>query len=225
MPVAGVWPDPGRPMPAYDGCRDAGPRSLAELEARLARDLALLLIPPAKSWLEPRSHRRWGPLLDVAIIGAGMAGLAAAFALKRLGIDNVRLFDRAPRGSEGPWVTYARMQMLRSPPDLAGPALGLANLTFRAWFEAQFGQEAWAGVRRISRTQWMDYLRWYRRVLDLPVSNDTRVEKLQTRSDGLIELVLLHGAVNDSKDARRETALAPQTLGRRSSENDSCCSE
>jgi cation diffusion facilitator CzcD-associated flavoprotein CzcO len=59
----------------------------------------------------------------VAIIGAGMAGLAAAFALKRLGISNVRLFDRAPRGCEGPWVTYARMQTLRSPPELTGPTL------------------------------------------------------------------------------------------------------
>ena len=49
------------------------PQSLAELEARLARDLELLLIPPAKEWLQPTAHPRWGPLLDVAIIGAGMA--------------------------------------------------------------------------------------------------------------------------------------------------------
>ena len=80
-------------------------------------------------------------MLDVAIIGAGMGGLAAAFVLKRLGVRNMRVFDRSPEGFEGPWATYARMQTLRSPPELVGPALGLANLTFRAWFEAQFGRE------------------------------------------------------------------------------------
>jgi hypothetical protein len=44
---------------------DAGPRSLAELEARLARDFDFLaLSPPAKDWLEPRAHPEWGPVLD-----------------------------------------------------------------------------------------------------------------------------------------------------------------
>src|SRR5262245_60314412 len=88
---------------------DPGPRSLAELEARLARDFELLVIPPAKEWLEPRQHPQWGPVLDIAIIGAGMAGLAAALALKRLGVRNMRIFDRSPEGFEGPWATYARM--------------------------------------------------------------------------------------------------------------------
>jgi hypothetical protein len=36
------------------------PQSLAELEARLARDLELLLIPPAKEWLQPTAHPRRG---------------------------------------------------------------------------------------------------------------------------------------------------------------------
>jgi NADPH-dependent glutamate synthase beta subunit-like oxidoreductase len=56
--------------------------SLAALEARFRRDLELLTLPPAKEWLEPQAHPQHGPVLDVAIIGAGMAGLAAAFALK-----------------------------------------------------------------------------------------------------------------------------------------------
>src|ERR1700733_14165493 len=55
---------------------DPGPRSLAELEARLRRDLELLTIPPAKDWLGARIHPQWGPVLDVAIVGAGMAGLS-----------------------------------------------------------------------------------------------------------------------------------------------------
>ena len=157
---------------------------MVELEARLARDLELLLVPPAKQWLEPRVHPQWGPVLDVAIIGAGMGGLAAAFALKRLGVRNMQLFDRSPEGFEGPWATYARMQTLRSPPELVGPALGLANLTFRAWFEAQFGRDAWKAVHRIPRLQWMDYLRWYRRMIDVPIENEVEITRHHGRQRG-----------------------------------------
>ena len=72
--------------------------SLAGLEARFRRDLELLTLPPAKDWLEPRVHPQYGPVLDVAIIGAGMAGLAAAFALKCQAVRSLRVFDRAPEG-------------------------------------------------------------------------------------------------------------------------------
>src|SRR3981081_1573341 len=104
-----------------------------------------------------------------------MSGLSAAFALKCLAIRGLRVFDRAPAGFEGPWATFARMETLRSPPELSGPAVGLSNLTFPPWFEAQFGREAWRQVHRIPRLQWMDYLRWYRKVIDVPVENDTEL--------------------------------------------------
>ena len=80
---------------------DPGPRSLAELEARLARDLDLLaLSQPAKDWLEPCAHPEWGPVLDIAIVGAGMAGLSAGFALKCLGVRNMRVLS-APKQMHG----------------------------------------------------------------------------------------------------------------------------
>ena len=191
-----------RPEPA----QDPGPQSLADLEARLARDLELLIIPPAKDWLQPRVHPRWGALLDVAIIGAGMGGLATGFALKRLGVRNIGLFDRAPAGFEGPWVTYARMQTLRSPPELTGPALGFANLTFRAWFEAQFGPVAWKAVHRIPRLQWMSYLRWYRRMIDLPIENE--VEVLDIVGDGQAICLRLRSRGGERHIAARRVLLA-----------------
>ncbi|MFB9127437.1 NAD(P)/FAD-dependent oxidoreductase [Paraburkholderia dipogonis] len=179
---------------------------LAALEARLREDLDWLELP-APSWVPARSVDAQR-VLDVAIIGAGMAGLAASAELRLLGIDNQQLFDQAPAGSEGPWVTYARMQTLRSPKQLTGPALRLPALTFRAWYEAQFGREQWNALYKIPRAQWMDYLRWYRRVLDLPVRNETRVVKLHTRSDGLLELDLLHGPSGDNSHTRREIVRA-----------------
>ena len=158
---------------------------LKALEARLCEDLAWLELPPG-NWMP--SHRQDGrEVLDVAIIGAGMAGLAAAAALQRIGIA-ATLFDRAPAGYEGPWATTARMETLRSPKQLTGPALGLPALTFRAWFEAQFGVDAWQRLDKIPRLQWMDYLRWYRRVLALDVRNEHDVRAIVPRADGVVEL-------------------------------------
>ncbi|CAJ0787440.1 FAD-dependent urate hydroxylase [Ralstonia mannitolilytica] len=159
---------------------------LAALEARLRQDLAWLELP-AKAWTLP--HNVNGePVLDVAVIGGGMAGLAAAASLKHLGVGAV-VFDRSPAGFEGPWATTARMETLRSPKQLTGPALGLPALTFRAWFEAQFGTDAWEALDKIPRLQWMDYLRWYRRVLQLEVRNAHHVKAIHPREDA-VELLI-----------------------------------
>jgi len=156
--------------------------SLAALEARLAQELEYL------GWTE----RNWMParelegeaVLDVAIVGAGQAGLVAAVALAQQGIRAV-VCDRSPAGSEGPWATTARMETLRSPKELTGPALGLPSLTFRAWFEAQFGREAWTAMDKIPRLQWMDYLVWYRRVMGVDVRNETAVTGIHPRPDAM----------------------------------------
>lgn len=126
-------------------------------------------------------------MLDVAIIGGGMAGLAAAASLKLLGIKAV-IFDRSEEGFEGPWATTARMETLRSPKHLVGPAIGLSALTFRAWFEAQFGLYAWEELDKIPRLQWMEYLRWYRRVMGLEVRNLHEVQQVTPISDECVEL-------------------------------------
>lgn len=160
---------------------------LAALEARLRQDLDWLDLP-ASQWVKPRFNEG-APVLDVAIIGGGMAGLALAAELRHLGVDAV-IFDQSTAGFEGPWATTARMQTLRSPKHLTGPALGLPALTFRAWFEAQFGVEGWAGLDKIPRLQWADYLRWYRKVLALDVRNEHRVTRVAPRADGLVELAI-----------------------------------
>ncbi|WP_455280808.1 FAD-dependent oxidoreductase [Cupriavidus necator] len=164
------------------------PAGLAALEARLRQDLSWLELP-AKAWTMPRTQDG-EDVLDVAVIGGGMAGLAACATLTQLGI-RVRAFDRAPAGLEGPWATTARMETLRSPKQLTGPALGLPALTFRAWFEARFGEAAWQALDKIPRLQWMDYLRWYRQVLALDIRNDHRVEQIVPRADGLVALSML----------------------------------
>ena len=180
--------------------------SLAGLEARFRRDLQLLTLPPTKDWVEPRVHPQYGSVLDVAIIGGGMAGLATAFALRCQAVRGLRVFDRQPEGFEGPWATTARMETLRSPPDLSGPSFQFASLTFRAWFEAQFGAAAWSKLYRIPRLQWMDYLRWYRRMIDVPVENGN--ELVDIGGDGELVLLTLRSASGNRKIAARRVVLA-----------------
>ncbi|WP_366656779.1 NAD(P)/FAD-dependent oxidoreductase [Fodinicurvata sp. EGI_FJ10296] len=165
------------------------PEGLDGLEARLRQDLEWLTLPPP-DWVRPTFDDRGERIADVVIVGAGMTGLAAAFALQCAGIRNIVLLDRAPEGQEGPWVTYARMQTLRSPKQLVGPALGIPSLTFRAWYEAQFGPEAWEALEKIPRPMWMDYLRWYRRALDLPVRNGVAVDGIERDQQGRIRLAV-----------------------------------
>ncbi|MCW0000580.1 NAD(P)/FAD-dependent oxidoreductase [Pararhizobium sp. YC-54] len=154
---------------------------LAALEAQLAQDFDFLELP-ANPWVPTHSHGG-AEVRDVVVIGAGMCGLAATAKLVLTGITNVVAYDAAPAGLEGPWVTFARMQTLRSPKSLHGPALGLPQLTFRAWFTAQWGVDAWQALDKIPKGQWMDYLVWYRKVLDLPVRNGVRMTGITSVGD------------------------------------------
>ncbi|MCX5592268.1 flavin-containing monooxygenase [Alcaligenes endophyticus] len=158
---------------------------LQALEERLREDL-LTLGWPAKSWIPPCSFQGQA-VHDVLIIGAGQAGLALAAALAQLGIQAV-LLDKSPHDFEGPWATTARMETLRSPKELLGPALGLPSLSFRAWFIAQWGHQAWQQLDKIPRLQWMDYLRWYKRVTHADVRNEHELKTIRPQGNGLVAL-------------------------------------
>lgn len=157
-------------------------RGLGALEMRLEQDLRFLCYP-GKDWVPRRDG-----VTDVTIIGGGMCGMLAWFALKMGGIHNIRVLDRSPEGFEGPWLTYARMETLRSPKALTGPCYRQGALTFQAWFRAQFGSKAWEDLDKISRPMWMDYLRWYRKALDVPVENKVSVDLVEPEG----ELLRLH---------------------------------
>lgn len=143
--------------------------SLDALRARLAADNACLAYP-ARPWAQPPEG-----VLNCAIVGGGQFGLAIAWGLARECIGAVQVFDRNPAGLEGPWSTFARMHMLRTPKDLAGHELGNASLSFRAWYEAQHGAAGWERLFRISRADWQAYLVWYRDVTGVRVKNEVEV--------------------------------------------------
>ncbi len=164
---------------------------LEALARRVREELACLAYPD-KPWVEPLARPDAAGALDCAIVGGGQFGLAIAFGLQRECVAQVRVFDRNPRGREGPWMTFARMEMLRTPKHLTGPDLGVASLTFRAWYEAQHGAAGWEKLFRISRPDWQAYLGWYRDVLGLDVRNRAEVLDIEPLPPDLFRLTVAH---------------------------------
>lgn len=165
-------------------------QGLAQREAQVARDLEALNLPP-RNWVPPLT-RDGLAVRDVVMIGAGMCGIAAAGALIFKGIRNIAVLEERPAGQEGPWVTTARMDTLRSPKTLPGPCFGIPSLTFRAWYVASFGAEAWDALYKIHNAIWQDYLGWLQRVLRLPVEHGVRVARISP-ARGLLHLTLADG--------------------------------
>jgi cation diffusion facilitator CzcD-associated flavoprotein CzcO len=156
--------------------------SLSKQDKALIRDLKLINYPP-RPWkieLHPKTDTFY---YDVAIIGGGMAGLSVGAALFKEGIFNIKIFDQNLPGHEGPWINYARMRTLRSTKELMGPALEIPHLTFHAWFEAQWGADAWKQLGKIPNSLWMEYLDWYRQAMQLPVEHQCRLVSIIPMQD------------------------------------------
>jgi FAD-dependent urate hydroxylase len=153
--------------------RQFDPEGLAALNLRVAQDLACLNYPPA-NWVPAREG-----VLDVLVVGAGMCGQTVAYALMKEGVANLRVIDRAAFSDEGPWGTFARMEMLRSPKHLTGPDLGVPSLTFRAWYTASFGISAWENLHKVWRLDWRDYLLWVRARVGLEVENGVALSQVE----------------------------------------------
>ncbi len=171
---------------------------LEEHGARVRHDLACLNYGGPR-WTQPM-RRDGAHVHDVVIVGGGQSGLGAAFGLLRERVSDILVIDENPPGYEGPWDTYARMMTLRTPKQITSIDMGVPSLTFRAYWEAQHGAKGWDAIDKIPRRDWMDYLRWYRRVLDLPVRNATTLERIEPVERGLFRL---HLAGDASLHARK----------------------
>lgn len=167
---------------------DSPPAGLQALNARVGRDLDLIKYPEPR-WVPARFTPSGERVLDVLVVGAGQGGQAIAAMLLRERVDNILVIDRAPRGLEGPWRTFARMQTLRTWKTVTGPDLALPSLTFQSWYEAQHGAAGFAAVNKIPKELWQDYLLWVRDVLGLPVQNSTELLSLEPSPSGVLARV------------------------------------
>ena len=154
-----------------------------------AREALRLIGPDPANWVPDRP----GVDHNVLIVGGGQTGCAFAFALRRAGIGKVSVIDAAAdAAAAGIWQSAARMNVLRTPKTLPGPELGIAALSFQAWYEARHGAEAYRAFERIPRQAWIDYLAWYRDFLDIPVRYGTRLDRIEPR-DGHFRVQLSTG--------------------------------
>jgi FAD-dependent urate hydroxylase len=192
-PLSGPAVEPGRDYGllasstgsrALREARREVPGGLQALEARIEHDLACLNFPPP-AWVPPTCAADGSPMLDVLVAGGGMCGQTAAFALRREGVHGLQTIDARVEGLEGPWATFARMEILRSPKHLTGPELGIPSLSFRAWYEARFGTDGWAALHKVWRLDWRDYLLWVRRQVGVSVSGGLRLVEVSPAARGL----------------------------------------
>lgn len=160
---------------SYSALENINMHEPVALTKHLENDLKLLNIP-AEPWESLNADKE--EILDVAIIGGGMNGLAVSLALIKEGIHHIRVFDENPSGKEGPWMRYARMKTLRSNKNELGPALEIPSLTFRGWYEAQYGENNWAHLHLIPTSMWNDYLCWFKKTLNLPFENCTALKQI-----------------------------------------------
>ncbi|TYP72593.1 FAD/NAD(P)-binding protein [Paenibacillus methanolicus] len=185
--------------------------SLEALQARVKADLSYLAYG-GLDWLQPKRHPA-GHVYDVVVVGGGQSGLSIGFGLLRERISNILIIDENTEGLEGPWETYARMMTLRTPKHLTSVDLGIPSLTFRSWWEARHGAEGWETLGKIPRGEWMNYLRWYRRVLELPVLNEVKLTLVDSAGEGVHRLHI-EGAGAPAKELlARKVVLATGIQG------------
>ena len=177
------------------------PDPLASLAARVRDDLARIAHPQLP-WLTPRTAPDGQPALDVLVVGGGQSGIATAFGLLRAQVTNILMVDRAPRGAEGPWLSYARMRTLRSPKSYTGPDLDLPSLTYQSWHEARYGAADWAALGLIRREDWAAYLGWVRDTVAIPVQHETDLVDVAD-AGGLLAATLRDPAGQSVRYARK----------------------
>jgi cation diffusion facilitator CzcD-associated flavoprotein CzcO len=180
--------------------------------ADTARAALAYLDYPKRAWTLPRKAPDGTEAADVLVAGAGINGLAIAFLLAREKVARVRVVDASPEGREGPWLGFARMRWLRTPKELVGPDLGVAPLSFPAWYAARFGEAAWQGLERAPNAVWMDYLRWFRAAADIAVENETTLLSVEESAAGLFAC-RLRGPGGESIAHARRVVLATGVLG------------
>lgn len=153
--------------------------SLEVLESQIKDYLNDFRFYSAQGWVVPRKTGNDEKIYDVAIVGAGQAGLTLAYNLKLRGIRRIAVIDRQPKDKPGPWSTFARMQQLRTPKSIQGMENGNPLLSFKTWFCSKYSEERYEKFQFIPLHHWIEYMAWFRCVLSIDTVNETHVTDLQ----------------------------------------------
>ena len=117
------------------------------------------------NWVPPvDGPRRPAARSTCSSSAAAWCGQTAAFALARDGVRAHRASSTAqPRGREGPWGTYARMDnaALAQAPDRPRSRLPRAARSAPGT-RPQHGAEGWQRLYKVATADWLAYLLWVR---------------------------------------------------------------
>ena len=193
-------------MPPIDSQIEDCP-ALDELASRVRKDLEYFGYY-ASPWVKSKTLHGGQAVYDVAIIGAGQNGLGIYQGLKQNGITNCLIIDESAPERSGNFVQYDRMLALRTPKDLTGLDFGLASLTFRSFWEALHPEDSWESLNKVSRTDWSDYLRWYRLTLGIPVKFQHKLLRLERENRHVLRLVVKAGCTEKQVFYARSVVMA-----------------
>jgi cation diffusion facilitator CzcD-associated flavoprotein CzcO len=168
-----------------------------DLKQAARADLAALGYPNPP-WIADLPQCGATQIADVIIVGAGQSGIMSAAALKWDGVSKVRVLDSAAPGAEGPWLTFARMEELRTPKTQVGSEFNVVNLSVRRWFETVCGRHAWEELPRIPRKDWKAYLDWYAEVFEIAITNHCQVIDVAPEGDVIAVTTNVRGVVEKS---------------------------
>lgn len=179
---------------------------LAELGKRARAGIDLIYRRP--DWVRPSQAD-----LDVAIIGGGQSGVGLAFALRQAGISRVHVYDAAPVGQAGVWATTARMESLRTEKSISALDQGIAELSFRNWFDTLEGRGAFDAMTRIPRLVWADYLQWLQSAMGVEVQYESRLVDIRPDVAGVALRFLARGVERNLTARRLVLATGVDGLG------------
>lgn len=185
--------------------------TLEDLNKKVKKDLTYLNIN-VDNWNETKELEE-NINYDVVIIGGGQSGLGTAFGLLREGITNILIIDENSENLEGPWVNYARMRTLRTGKDLISIDLGIPSLTFQSWWESKYGEDSWKDLDKIPRESWMNYLVWYKNILNIPIKNKTKVNEIKSINENNFQLSITNSFNGDINIYAHKIVLATGIQG------------
>ena len=160
---------------------------LARLSAQVRKDRKTFAYY-ARPWVKSKQTQSGEAVYDVLIAGAGQNGLGLYHGLSLNGIHNVAIIDKHAQNQEGNFFNYVRMNTLRTPKELVGMDFGNPNLTFQRYCEAVYGETFWNDMGNVPRLQWVEYLRWFRDVLEIPVSFERELLAIDEYEPGILAL-------------------------------------
>lgn len=155
-------------------------RDVDAVTARLARELADYLYPLRDWMIDAGDHDA-----DVAILGNGRRAILLSYALRRERITRQILLADPVADAVEMYGALAEPRAGLPNLDLAGSEFWHPDLTFRAWLSGWDDGKSRVPTGTALRMEWLAYLRWLARLLEVPQPEPTLLAAIEIGTDGV----------------------------------------